>query len=88
MRGVTESMAGRAAVLQLLPLSWRETPKVSLRRGGYPEVVARPSGARLWFSSYLQTLFGTGRPGRDGGEGSRDRSAGSSRCWPADTGRC
>ena len=30
MRGVTESMAGRAAVLQLLPLSWRETPKVSL----------------------------------------------------------
>jgi len=46
MRGVTESMAGRAAVLQLLPLSWRETPKVSLWRGGYPEVLARPSGAR------------------------------------------
>ena len=43
MRGVTESMAGRAAVLQLLPLSWRETPKVSLWRGGYPEVVARPA---------------------------------------------
>ena len=57
MRGVTESMAGRAAVLQLLPLSWRETPKVSLRRGGYPEVVARPGGARLWFSSYLQTYL-------------------------------
>jgi predicted AAA+ superfamily ATPase len=57
MRGVTESMAGRAAVLQLLPLSWRETPKVSLWRGGYPEVVARPSGARLWFSSYLQTYL-------------------------------
>ncbi|MBM3891579.1 MAG: GTP-binding protein, partial [Verrucomicrobia bacterium] len=30
MRGVTESMAGRAAVLQLLPLSRRESPKVSL----------------------------------------------------------
>ena len=57
MRGVTESMAGRAAVLQLLPLAWRETPKVSLWRGGYPEVVARPSGARLWFSSYLQTYL-------------------------------
>jgi predicted AAA+ superfamily ATPase len=57
MRGVTESMAGRAAVLQLLPLSWRETPKVSLLRGGYPEVVARPGSARLWFSSYLQTYL-------------------------------
>ena len=31
MRGVTESMAGRAAVLQLLPLSVRETAKVTLR---------------------------------------------------------
>jgi hypothetical protein len=57
MHGVSESMAGRAAVLQLLPLSSRETPKVSLLRGGYPEVVARPDGARLWFSSYLQTYL-------------------------------
>lgn len=57
MHGVTESMAGRAAVLQLLPFSTRETPKVSLLRGGYPEVVARPAGARLWFSSYLQTYL-------------------------------
>jgi uncharacterized protein len=57
MRGVTESMAGRAAVLQLLPLSTRESPRVSLLRGGYPEVLARPRGARLWFSSYLQTYL-------------------------------
>jgi predicted AAA+ superfamily ATPase len=57
MQGVTESMAGRAAVLQLLPLSTRETPKVTLLRGGYPEAVARPGGARLWFSSYLQTYL-------------------------------
>lgn len=57
MHGVTESMAGRAAVLQLLPLSTRETPKVSLLRGGYPEALARPAGARLWFSSYLQTYL-------------------------------
>jgi predicted AAA+ superfamily ATPase len=57
MRGVTESMAGRAAVLQLLPLSWPETPKVSLLCGGYPEVLARPGAARLWFSSYLQTYL-------------------------------
>jgi hypothetical protein len=57
MQGVTESMAGRAAVLQLLPLSTRETPKVTLLRGGYPEVLARPAGARLWFASYLQTYL-------------------------------
>ncbi len=57
MQGVSESMAGRAAVLQLLPLSVRETPKVSVLRGGYPEVVARPNGARLWFASYLQTYL-------------------------------
>lgn len=57
MQGVTESMAGRAAVLQLLPLSTRETAKVTLLRGGYPEAVARPAGAGLWFSSYLQTYL-------------------------------
>ena len=57
MRKVTESMAGRAAVLQLLPFSGRETPKVSLLRGGFPEVLARPHAASLWFSSYLQTYL-------------------------------
>jgi uncharacterized protein len=57
MRNVTESMAGRAAVLQLWPMSAREMPKVSLLRGGYPEVLARPTAATLWFSSYLQTYL-------------------------------
>jgi predicted AAA+ superfamily ATPase len=57
MRNVTESMAGRAAVLQLLPFSARETPKVGLLRGGFPEVLARPRAAPLWFSSYLQTYL-------------------------------
>jgi hypothetical protein len=57
MRGVSESMAGRAAVLQLLPLSSRESPRVTLLHGGYPEAVARPAHARLWFSSYLQTYL-------------------------------
>src|SRR5258707_9026457 len=54
MRGVSESMAGRAAVLQLYPLSARETPKVTLLPGGYPQAPARPASARLWFASYLQ----------------------------------
>ncbi|MFM9883943.1 MAG: ATP-binding protein [Burkholderiales bacterium] len=57
MRNVTESMAGRAAILQLLPMAYAETPKVSLLRGGYPEVLARPATARLWFSSYIQTYL-------------------------------
>ena len=50
-------MAGRAAVLQLLPFSSRETSKVTVLHGGYPEVLARPRAARLWFSSYVQTYL-------------------------------
>ncbi len=57
MQHVTESMAGRAAVLQLWPLSAQESKKVDLLRGGYPEVLARPRAARLWFASYLQTYL-------------------------------
>jgi hypothetical protein len=57
MQGVSESMAGRAAVLQLLPFAARESSKVSLLRGGYPEVLARPGATRLWFSSYVQTYL-------------------------------
>jgi uncharacterized protein len=57
MQGITESMAGRAAILQLLPFSIVETPKVSLLHGGFPEVLARPKARALWFSSYLQTYL-------------------------------
>ncbi|MDH5640170.1 MAG: ATP-binding protein [Nitrospira sp.] len=57
MQKVTESMAGRAAVLQLRPLSTRESHKVNLFLGGYPEVVARPGAARQWFNSYVQTYL-------------------------------
>jgi len=57
MKGVTESMAGRAAVLQLLPFSLAEHAKVSVVRGGFPEVIARPSAASLWFRSYIQTYL-------------------------------
>jgi hypothetical protein len=57
MKGVTESMAGRAAVFNLLPLSLLESPKVSLRKGGFPEALARPATARIWFSSYVQTYL-------------------------------
>jgi len=57
MRGITESMAGRAAILQLLPLSLAETAKVDLLHGGFPEVMARPQARSLWFASYLQTYL-------------------------------
>jgi uncharacterized protein len=57
MRGVTESMAGRAAIFSLLPFSLAESSRVSLLRGGFPEVVARPSIADTWFSSYIQTYL-------------------------------
>lgn len=57
MRGITESMAGRAAVFQLLPLSLAETEKVSLLRGGFPEVLARPRSGPTWFASYVQTYL-------------------------------
>jgi uncharacterized protein len=57
MQGVAESMAGRAAVLQLLPFNLAETDRVSLLNGGYPEVLARPATRALWFGSYIQTYL-------------------------------
>jgi len=57
MRGVTESMAGRAAVFHLLPLSTQESPKVTPLRGGFPEPLLRPRHADLWFGSYVLTYL-------------------------------
>ena len=53
MRGVSESMAGRAGILRLLPLSRQESPKVSPLLGGFPEVIRRPRSRAAWFESYL-----------------------------------
>lgn len=57
MKGITESMAGRVAVFHLLPLSVLETPRVSLLKGGFPEVLSSPSVSQIWFRSYLQTYL-------------------------------
>ena len=58
MRGVTESMAGRMAIFQLLPLSLQETRRVSMIGGGFPEAISRPAqDAELWFRSYIQTYI-------------------------------
>jgi len=57
MKGVTESMAGRAAVFTLLPYSAEEAPGMTLRLGGFPEVHAAPEVADIWFRSYVQTYL-------------------------------
>jgi predicted AAA+ superfamily ATPase len=57
MRGITESLAGRAALFHLWPMSTEESPKVSLLKGGFPEVLAHPGAAGTWFRSYVQTYL-------------------------------
>src|ERR1700676_2865672 len=57
MQGITESMAGRAAILQLLPFSIVETAKANTLHRGFPEPVIHPSSRELWFASYLQTYI-------------------------------
>jgi uncharacterized protein len=57
MQGVSESMAGRAAVFQMLPIAREESSKVSMLNGGFPEVLARPAARSIWFSSYIQTYL-------------------------------
>jgi len=57
MKGVTESMAGRSAVFSLLPFSAEEAPTMNLLRGGFPEVLAAPGVADIWFRSYVQTYL-------------------------------
>lgn len=57
MGGVTESLAGRAAIFQLMPLSIAESPKVAPLVGGYPEAVRMGRHADVWFRSYVQTYL-------------------------------
>jgi predicted AAA+ superfamily ATPase len=57
MQGVTESMAGRVAIFNLLPLSVEEAPEMTILSGGFPEVLAAPEAADIWFRSYIQTYL-------------------------------
>lgn len=57
MQGVSESMAGRAAIFQLMPIAREESTRVSALYGGFPEVLARPVARRIWFASYIQTYL-------------------------------
>src|SRR5204862_7863697 len=57
MRGISESIARREAILQLLPFSLAETSRVNFLHGGFPEVLAHPKSRDLWFASSLQTYL-------------------------------
>ena len=62
LKKVSESLAGRIALLSLLPLQYSEMPEAlreeCIFRGGYPELVDRAyqlSGS--WYSSYMDTYL-------------------------------
>jgi len=68
MQGVSESLAGRIAVFQLFPLSWKEIKQVDLfdeikmakimLQGFYPEFYVQVDlDAKFWHSSYLSTYI-------------------------------
>jgi uncharacterized protein len=60
---VSQSLAGRVGVLDLLPLSYREiaTTKEALTlqelifRGAYPEIYNRDRSPQIWYPSYIRT---------------------------------
>lgn len=64
MAGVTQTLAGRAATLQLLPLSLAELQSAGqapdsieelLYRGLYPPIYDRDLDPRRWYGNYIQT---------------------------------
>ncbi|HOJ29987.1 MAG TPA: ATP-binding protein [Spirochaetota bacterium] len=64
MQGVSESLSGRCAMLQLYPLSFYEVSNhTSISQnefiflGGYPELHTSPKNYNLWYSSYVATYL-------------------------------
>ncbi|MCX6551509.1 MAG: AAA family ATPase, partial [Acidobacteria bacterium] len=66
MRGVAESLAGRADIVDLETLSWsevhaarpQETPEAAIVCGGFPELQANPDiDAAAFYNSYLATYL-------------------------------
>jgi predicted AAA+ superfamily ATPase len=62
MANLTESLAGRVAILELLPLGIDEVPpgepasaEQAIWLGGYPEPRLRPEARDLWMRSYIAT---------------------------------
>ena len=61
MRDVSESLAGRVAVLELPPFSHEEFPRPTLEEvlwnGGYPVVAMHPERRDMWLRSYVATYI-------------------------------
>ncbi len=68
MKGISESLAGRIAIFQLYPLSWKEIPHIDpydertvakqILNGFYPEFQVNPDlNPKFWFSAYLSTYL-------------------------------
>ena len=61
MEKVTQSLAGRVGLLNLLPLSLDELPAADLQtwmwKGGFPAIYDRETPPRLFFPNYLQTYL-------------------------------
>ncbi len=64
MAGVSESLAGRVAILQLLPFGFAEAERLArltlpeaVWRGGYPEPALHPGRRDMWMRSYVQTYL-------------------------------
>lgn len=63
LRTITQSLAGRSALFTLLPLSFREFPKVQLSKsidelmwqGQYPGVIADKASVNRFYSNYYNT---------------------------------
>ena len=61
---ITQTLAGRAGILELLPFSLEEVKKANLApktvdelllKGLYPPIYDQPLEPALWFKSYMQT---------------------------------
>ncbi len=64
MKNVGESLAGRIAILELLPFGSLELEKKSVPKletfvwnGGYPDPALAPAKRELWIRSYIQTYI-------------------------------
>jgi predicted AAA+ superfamily ATPase len=68
MGGIGESLAGRAALYELLPFSFEELPEKegllgmkkafsAMYKGFFPEIVVHEAGRDRFYSSYLQTYL-------------------------------
>lgn len=66
LSGITQSLAGRAGLLQLLPLSFDElkkggkevkSPEALLYQGGYPPLYSRRVTPVSWYANYVMTYI-------------------------------